>query len=334
MSTYRVYSIYNILKYYELWKGVYRSMFERQELISFCDYFEVPREFLSIAERFFSEEEIQFALAHKGEVFSADQVGEAFIREEYHKGFISKTEENHDEYRLNTFYGMLDVFVVSRKAEYDRKFTEEERFKMDEWYFGEYYQWLSSVQSSTPTEDKVLPLDEMLEFIDRQGDRPVYLNTCDCKSLNGKCGLPAKTCITYKDGINTFADRGLSERIDAKKAKEIVKAADKSGLMHTCNPNGICNCCDDCCYLFRGQKALGSYGVWPAAAYVAEMDEEVCIGCGLCVKRCRMQAFEKTDGQVKLNTEHCAGCGLCVNTCPKKALKLVDRKRSADAPAY
>ena len=170
-----------------------------------------------------------------------------------------------------------------------------------------------------------MPLDEMLDFIDRQGDRPVYLNVCDCKSLTGKCGLPTKTCITYKDGINTFADRGLSERIDPKRAKEIVMEADKSGLMHTCNPNGICNCCDDCCYLFRGQALLQSYGIWPATAYIVEMDSDACVKCGLCEKRCRMHVFEKIDGQIKMNVHHCAGCGLCVNSCPKKALKLVER---------
>lgn len=303
-------------------------MFELQELLSFCESFEVPKEFVDIIERFFSEEEIGFALAHKQDTFSAEAIGEVFVREEYHKGFLSKTDENSGRYRLNNFYGMLDVFAVSRKEEYDRKFTKEERRRMDAWYFQEYYHWIVSQQSQRPTQDAVLPLDEMLAFIDSQGDRPVYLNTCDCKNLNGECGLPTKTCITYKNGINTFADRGLSEQIDAKKAKEIVKEADRSGLMHTCNPNGICNCCDDCCYLFRSQKLLNSYGVWPATAYVAEMNTDVCINCGLCIKRCRMQAFEKKDGRIRLNTEHCAGCGLCVNTCPKKALKLEKREPS------
>lgn len=303
-------------------------MFEPKELLTFCEYFEVPEKFAGIVERFFSEKEIRFALTYGRNVFSADEAGEAFVKDEYHRGFISKTEENHDLYRLNNFYGMLDVFVVSRKEEYDIKFTEEERRELDAWYFDAYYEWLVSVHEEVPTKDIVLPLDEMLDFIDSQGDRPVYLNVCDCKSLSGKCGLPTKTCITYKNGINTFADRGLSEQIDAERAKEIVREADRSGLMHTCNPNGICNCCDDCCYLFRGQELLQSYGVWPATAYVVEMDRDVCVNCGLCVKRCRMHAFEKTDGQVSLNTAHCAGCGLCVNTCPKKALKLVERKTS------
>ena len=101
-------------------------MFNQNELLRFCEYFEVPEEFIGIAERFFSEEEIRFALAHGKNVFSADEV-----KNEYHKGFISKTEENHDLYRLNNFYGMLDVFAVSRKEEYDRKFTEEERLALD-----------------------------------------------------------------------------------------------------------------------------------------------------------------------------------------------------------
>ena len=74
-----------------------------------------------------------------------------------------------------------------------------------------------------PTGDKILTLDETLDFIDSQ-NRPVYLNYCDCRSLKGDCGMPTKTCITYKDGVNTFAHRGLSEEIDKEKAKKMEYA--------------------------------------------------------------------------------------------------------------
>lgn len=299
--------------------------YKKEELERFCTYFEVPKQFITYVERFFSEEEIDFGLKQGTEEFTEKDCGKDFVCQEYRKGFISKVDETSGKYKLNNFYGMLDVFAVSRKEEFDTKFSKEERVLMDEWYFNEYYKWLKSVGSEEPTEDKVLPLEEMLEFIDAQKDRPVYLNNCDCKSLTGDCGLPVRTCITYKNGINTFVDRGLSEQIDAERAKEIIRETDKAGLMHTCNPNGICNCCDDCCYLFRGQKLLDSYAVWPITDYIVSFDESKCIGCGLCVKRCRMKVFDKDGRKITADTAHCAGCGLCVNTCPKKALTLVLR---------
>ena len=151
-----------------------------EELERFCTYFEVPVQFITYVERFFSKEELEFALEQGIEEFTKEDCGEEFVCQEYHKGFISKVDETSGKYKLNNFYGMLDVFAVSRKAEFDEKFSKEERVLMDEWYFNEYFVWLKSVESEEPTQDKVLPLEEMLQFIDDQKDRPVYLNYCDC----------------------------------------------------------------------------------------------------------------------------------------------------------
>ena len=79
--------------------------------------------------------------------------------------------------------------------------------------------------------------------------------------------MPTDTCVTYKDGINSFVDRGLSKKISKEEAKEVVRRADAAGLMHTAGMGGICNCCGDCCYLFRAQKRRKSTGVWPAAKH-------------------------------------------------------------------
>jgi len=65
------------------------------------------------------------------------------------------------------------------------------------------------------------------------------------------------------------------------------------------------------------------------SSFVAEHDPETCVGCGVCLDRCQMQAITKGDDKVSLNADLCIGCGLCVSTCPTGALSLVRKPESA-----
>ena len=285
-------------------------------------HFQVPAAADSLLDFFFTEAELDFLASEDRESFASEEYGEALIAELYGRGIISKTDESGKRYRISNFYSFLDVFVVTRKAEYDTLSPEQKR-ALDDWYFEAYYEGLDGDPKARPTEDEVLPLDETLAFIDgREG--PIYLNYCDCRSLRGECGMPTRTCLTYRNGINTFVDRGISEEIDRERAKEIVREADKAGLMHTVNPGGICNCCGDCCYLFRSQRRRESTGFWPAAKYIVALNKDSCLMCGLCVKRCHFDVFKK-EQEILSDDSRCVGCGLCVNVCPGKALYLRER---------
>lgn len=312
------------------------------ERADICKAFEIPPEGADLLEFFFTEQELKFILQiASGEVtqpFPAD-IGrrgandgsdagsgspvDIDVPAEYRRGLISKTDETGAFYRLNNFYGFLDAFCVSNHDKYST-LPWEKRVSLDDWYFNAYVKTLDNGQWP-PTADTVVPLEEMVEGI-LADPRPVYLNYCDCRSLTGECGLPRRTCITYKNGINTFADRGLSEQIDAERAADIVRQAEKDGLMHTRAMGGICNCCGDCCYLFRAQRVLNSIGTWPASAWIVSFDPDKCIGCGLCKKRCHLGVFtKKGPKEVSADTSRCVGCGICTSTCPKGALTLIKR---------
>lgn len=61
------------------------------------------------------------------------------------------------------------------------------------------------------------------------------------------------------------------------------------------------------------------------------IDEEKCVGCGLCVAACHEGAIGMVDGKAKLLREdYCDGLGNCLPACPTKAISFVQR----EAPAF
>jgi MinD superfamily P-loop ATPase len=57
----------------------------------------------------------------------------------------------------------------------------------------------------------------------------------------------------------------------------------------------------------------------------AEIDREVCVGCGECVENCEAGALELRDGRAVVREVLCEGCGLCSIICPLSAVRLVKR---------
>ena len=61
-----------------------------------------------------------------------------------------------------------------------------------------------------------------------------------------------------------------------------------------------------------GQLVLGAFGM--------QVDKKLCVGCGLCSKKCPMQAVSITQGKAQINRHHCIVCGQCRQACPRKAI--------------
>jgi len=176
-------------------------------------------------------------------------------------------------------------------------------------------------------------LEEALALIQKVPH--IYLWPCNCRAMMQGCKKPGFVCLRFAN------DRNLGWEMSKERAREIILAANKKGLMQSAEvgigPDGslqgaICNCCSDCCFPVQFSRQLKDPRLYPLSRYVAFVDEEKCSGCGCCARRCPFQAFtisrkltESGEGAVMpihFNADLCRGCGLCSTVCPEGAVEM------------
>lgn len=182
----------------------------------------------------------------------------------------------------------------------------------------------------------VHPYEEVVQFIETADY--IAVADCACRVSMGKCDKPIDVCMVFGHWAEFLVQRKHARHVSKAEAVEVLKRAEKEGLVHTSNnsadkANWICNCCPCCCTVLRGRTQLNHPHAFSPSRYEALVNAEECTGCGICSdERCPMKAIDVIDGTAVIYPEKCIGCGLCVSGCPVQAIILVQRKEPPEIP--
>ena len=93
---------------------------------------------------------------------------------------------------------------------------------------------------------------------------------------------------------------------------------------------------------FKAYHEFGHGKTVDVSNYLATTKSETCRGCGLCAKRCPMDAvvLEASDqaknrvGKISvIDPDACIGCGVCAYKCPTESILLEQRDAVTEPPA-
>ncbi|MCP5102700.1 MAG: 4Fe-4S dicluster domain-containing protein [bacterium] len=227
---------------------------------------------------------------------------------------------------------------------------DEEFARLFEAYYKEAFQGMMTfkpsvhrvipVETAIPMNVEVMPYERASTYI---GDAKSWgVLPCICrvqKRLIGEgCDHSEENCLVISTRERAYDRTDAIRAISKEEALEILGNAGEEGLVHSTNNvqkgvTYICNCCTCSCGILRGLAEYGHLNAVGSSDFFAEVDEELCTGCGACIERCQFKALEidDADGVCKVELPRCYGCGLCISACPTEALSL--KQKSADEMA-
>jgi len=262
-----------------------------------------------------------------------------------HKGAISRVISKGQYYRL--FPAMIEL----RDAVVITPDCPQELFELWEVIIRDEMPKIVPMMKSLnlPPMLRVIPIEETVEsstkVLDadsaRQIVRAASLITaipCPCRTQAKKVGrtldCPAPKDVSLCMQIGGFAeaalDRGVGERLTTDEALRRLTLAEEAGLVHTVRNNVkddmfMCNCCPCCCTAMFLHNQIGYDASFAPSRFRANVDVEICTGCGACEDRCSFDAIS-IDETAVIDPKKCMGCGNCVLACPVEAITLEEAR--------
>jgi len=227
---------------------------------------------------------------------------------------------------------------------------EDQIHRMDEEFAQLFENYIQQIRGETlfsikPPIQRVVPVNRVIKTelnVHPYGQAELMIKNskswgireCICKKqknlIGDDCDYPNKVCLVFSKRKNAYDGSNRTEPITMEDSLRILRETEEAGLIHTSmnvqkGHSYICNCCTCCCGILRGLTEWEQPLAFVNSDYIINVDRELCIGCGKCVKVCQMNALEVVDGISEVN-DRCIGCGVCGINCPQSALELVFRK--------
>jgi len=193
------------------------------------------------------------------------------------------------------------------------------------------------------TRDRIVPSQKVEELIAKFDE--IALGHCFCRHYKDLEGSPCKqtsdreTCFTFGKSARFTSEQGFSRMITKDEALKVLKRAEEAGLVHKAyHPNfdtskdetSICNCCRCCCA--NGVDNMIA-PITNATNFISVVNDDLCIGCGKCVKECHTYAaYLNDDKKARRKEELCIGCGVCAHFCPQNAISMAEGERIVRIP--
>jgi electron transport complex protein RnfB len=243
-------------------------------------------------------------------------------------------------------FGLLPFVVGIYEMQFNS--MDEEMARLFEEYYQQVYKEMLTVSppvhrvipvyESIRMDIEIQPYESVVNIID--GMKSWGVIDCICRKqkalIGDACHHPVDVCMVLSERSDMFANSTAVRALNRQEAMETLQRAEKAGLVHTVTNSQkgvwyICNCCMCSCAILRGMAEKGLANVVAHSAYVNQVDETLCIGCGDCIEYCQFGALS-VGSIAEVNKMRCVGCGLCVAACPEEALILVERPPAERKP--
>ena len=228
------------------------------------------------------------------------------------------------------------------------RITKEFAESAEKYHQGEYYKTfhrkdgngqlrIVPVEKSLTPEHHAIPYENIRQIIENKQEKIAIAN-CICKQSKDLLEDPCKMgelrsiCTFFGTGADLTLEQIDSAReISKEELLTLLEKYQEVGYViqvENCqDPQFMCMCCGCCCFILRGAKQFPKPMEYYKSNYYAQINQELCIGCGNCVNRCQMDAFTINDGKSSINLDRCIGCGNCIMTCEEEAIKLKEQEK-------
>lgn len=183
---------------------------------------------------------------------------------------------------------------------------------------------------NTEVPEQVLPFTRAREIVLENPTKLAVID-CPCRSAMTNPCTPMDVCLVVGDPFVSFILQHhptKSRAITSDEAVRILKAENARGhVTHAFFKDvmmgrfyAICNCCSCCCGAMKAQRH--GLNMLCSSGYMAEVDADKCVGCGICAEKCQFRAIGFRKDQAFIRPKRCMGCGVCIDSCAKDALTL------------